>query len=128
MEGGNGLISTVVFVCYTLTTTFIMLSTLVAILNFGFHETRCAIEQQKNDFEVIDYMWRSLKLTFGFSGSANSKANSEQPSRNIKFSRKDFHRMALRLLVTSDNYDEDRRFDELAAKVEQMVDLAQSLD
>ena len=129
MEGGNGTLSTVVFVCYTLTTTFILLSTLVAILTLGFHETCSAIEQQKNDFEVIDYMWRSLKLTLGFSGSAKRKENAKPPSRKIEFSRKRFHRMALRLVATSSiDYDEDRHFDELDAKMEQMVDLARSLD
>lgn len=129
MEGGNGTLSTVVFVCYTLTTTFILLSTLVAILTLGFHETCSAIEQQKNDFEVIDYMWRSLKLSLGFSESAKRKENSKQSSRKIKFSRTSFHRVALRLVSTSSiDYDEDCYFDELDAKMEQMVDLAQSLD
>ena len=110
-----------------------MLSTFVAILNFGFHRTRCAIEQQKNDFEVINYMWRSLKLTLGFSGSADQKAKAGRSCSEFEWPGKIINRkwFAWPLFSTSfssDDYDEDRHFDELVAKADQMVDLAQTLE
>lgn len=111
---------------------FILFTTFIAILTSGFHRTRSVVQQQSNDFEVIDYMWRSLKLSLGFSGSGDrgptvDRSLAESSTGEIEVVAKMVKRATLLHLSKVSERDAILRLGELESKAQQMSDLVSTL-
>ena len=62
----NRILAPVMFFCFNLAVFFILLGVFVAILNLSARSVRLSIQQQSNDFELMEYMLRRLRLWLGF--------------------------------------------------------------
>ena len=63
--GANRIVAPIMFFCFNLLVLFILLSVFVAILNISVNSVRQSLLEQSNDFEVLDFMLRRLRLWLG---------------------------------------------------------------
>jgi hypothetical protein len=75
----NRILAPILFFFFNISVFFILLSVFMAILNISASSVRQSVVEQDNDFEVLDFMLRRIRLWLGFKSEAN-KDNGDTPS------------------------------------------------
>nr|KAG5695087.1 hypothetical protein BaRGS_015063 [Batillaria attramentaria] len=84
LEDANRVLGPAFFFCYMMFVVFVLLNMFLTILNETFTAVRQDISLQSNDYEIVDFMWKTIRNWFGTNRFPIAKNRKGQYSKNKK--------------------------------------------